>query len=393
MDAIAKRNYTALRIFYFFFYISVAAVAPYVNLYFKKIGLSGTEIGTIAAAGPLIILFGQPFWGIVADKTQQARRLLSFAIFMAMIISLFFIFFRRFESLILISILFTFFSTPIIPLADTAVLEFVTSQQLSYGKIRLWGSVGFAVLVTLIGKVAQTFGLIWIFPIYATVMLLIFILSFRIPKYQSHLQYRFIHGVAILRKNHRFILFLLGIFLLMATGTANVVYFGIYIDQLGGSTTLLGFVWMVAAVSEVPIFLYADKIFRKATPLQCLIAASFASALRWYLYTLIKNPVLLVLIQPLHAVGFGCYYLGAIHFVRQESPPGWMATGQTLFWAVAFGLSAISGSFVGGVIYQKYNSVVVVYILASIVAFISSLLFLMATKIPKRNNEELRVKS
>ncbi|MCX7918280.1 MAG: MFS transporter [bacterium] len=390
MDAIAKRNYNALRTFYFFFYISVAAVSPYINLYFKKIGLTGTQIGTIAAAGPVVILFAQPLWGFVADKTKQARQLLSFAILMAMITNIFFIFFQNFAALILVSIIFTFFSTPIIPLADTAALEFVGSNKLSYGKIRLWGSVGFAAFVTLIGKVTHNFGLLWIFPIYAFVMVINVILSFRIPKYQSHLEYRFIHGLTILRKNHRFILFLLGVFLLMATGTANVVYFGIYIDQLGGSTTLLGFAWMIAAISEIPIFLYADKIFQKVNPLQCLIAAAVASMFRWYVYTLITNPILLIFLQPLHAVGFGCYYLGAIHFIRQESPPGWMATGQTLFWAVAFGLSAITGSFFGGVIYQKYHSVAAVYAIASIVAFVSAILFLLATKIHKQNNDVLR---
>ena len=132
------------------------------------------------------------------------------------------------------------------------------------------------------------------------------------------------------------------------------------------------------------LFLFAHKIFEKATPLHCLIAAAFVSSLRWFLYTMIHNPVLLIFIQPLHAVGFGCYYLGSIHFVKQESPPGWMATGQTLFWAIGYGLSAIAGNFVGGMIYQKYNNVVVVYTVASIVAFIATLLFLMATKVRQK---------
>lgn len=381
MDKIVQKNYTALRIFYFCFYTSVATIAPYINLYFKKIGLTGTEIGIIAAAGPLIILFGQPFWGVVADKTQSARKLLSLAIFVTMVSSLLYLRFTNFGALILVSIIYTFFSTPIIPLADTASLEFVKQHQLSYGKIRVWGSLGFAAFVPVIGKLTQTFGLIWIFPIYALAMLFIFILSFQIPKYKTHFQYNLRGGLTTLMQNNRFVLFLIGVFLLNATGTANVVYFGIYIDQLGGSTILLGFAWMIASLSESLVFLFAHKIFEKATPLHCLIAAAAASSLRWFLYTLIHNPILLLFLQPLHALTFGCYYLGSIHFVKQESPPGWMATGQTLFWAVGYGLSAIAGSFLGGLIYQKYNSVVAVYTVASVVALISTILFIIATKI------------
>jgi PPP family 3-phenylpropionic acid transporter len=388
MDKAAQKHYTALRIFYFCFYASVATMAPYVYLYFKKIGLTGTEIGAIAAAGPLIVLIGQPLWGVVADKTQRARSLLSLATIITMISSLLYLGFTNFWPLICVSILFTFFSTPIIPLTDTATLEFVKQHQLSYGKIRFWGSFGFAAIVIIIGKITQSFGLILIFPIYASVMLLIFILSFEIPKYKTHFQFNFRGGIVALMQNNRYVLFLIGVFLLTATSSANVVYFGIFIDQLGGTTTLLGFAWMIAALSEGMIFLFSHKILGRVTPLQCLIAAAGGSVLRWLLYTIIHNPIVLVFLQPLHALTFGCYYLGSIHFVKQESPPGWMATGQTIFWAIGYGLSAIAGNFIGGMIYQKYNSVVAVYGISSLVALISMILFIVAANLKSKKSIE-----
>lgn len=381
MDAITKRNYTALRIFYFFFFISVATIAPYIYLYFKKIGLTGTEIGIIAAVGPLIVLIGQPLWGIIADKTQKARTVLSIAIFITMISSLFYLGFIQFWGLIFVSIIYTLFNTPIIPLTDTATLEFVSQHQLSYGKIRVWGSLGYAALVIVIGKLSQVFGLVWIFPIYAFVMLIIFILSFQLPKYKTHFEYHFLGGITKLMSNNRYVLFLIAIFLLTATNSANVVYFGIYIDQLGGTTTLLGLAWMIAALSESFIFLFSHQILTRVTPLHCLILAAAGSVLRWFLYTIIQNPILLVFLQPLHALSFGCYYLGSIHFVKQESPPGWMATGQTIFWAIGYGLSAIVGNFIGGVIYHRYNSVVAVYTISSLVALIAMILFIVAANL------------
>ncbi|MFB3895621.1 MAG: MFS transporter [bacterium] len=381
MDDITKRNYTALRVFYFFFFISVATLAPYIYLYFKKIGLTGTEIGLIAAVGPLIVLIGQPLWGIIADKTQKARTVLSIAIFITMISSLFYLGFTTFWGLICVSIVYTLFNTPIIPLTDTVTLEFVSRHQLSYGKIRVWGSLGYAVLVIVIGKLSQVFGLIWIFPIYAFVMLIIFILSFRLPKYKTHFEYHFLGGISKLMKNNRYVLFLIAVFLLTATNSANVVYFGIFIDQLGGTTTLLGLAWMIAALSESFIFLFSHQILRRVSPLHCLILASAGAILRWFLYTIIRAPLVLVLLQPLHALSFGCYYLGSIHFVKQESPPGWMATGQTIFWAIGYGLSAIVGNFIGGLIYQKYNSVVAVYAISSVVALIAMILFIIAASI------------
>jgi MFS family permease len=46
---------------------------------------------------------------------------------------------------------YAFVSAPIIPLVDNSVLEMLGTQRAEYGKVRLWGSVGWGVVATLIG--------------------------------------------------------------------------------------------------------------------------------------------------------------------------------------------------------------------------------------------------
>lgn len=52
-------------------YISGATFTPYITTYYKSRGVSVAQIGVLTAVGPLIALFPQPLWGVLADRTGR----------------------------------------------------------------------------------------------------------------------------------------------------------------------------------------------------------------------------------------------------------------------------------------------------------------------------------
>jgi hypothetical protein len=52
----------------------LAALAPFLTLYYEGLGMSGRQIGVLAATLPLVSLFAASLWGGLADATRQQRR-------------------------------------------------------------------------------------------------------------------------------------------------------------------------------------------------------------------------------------------------------------------------------------------------------------------------------
>src|SRR4051812_1334028 len=81
---------TIPKLFYFCNFAAMAAIMPFLALYYKQVGLTGREIGLVASLSPLVSLLAAPLWGGLADATQQHRRLLFLAIsgFLAAVLAL-----------------------------------------------------------------------------------------------------------------------------------------------------------------------------------------------------------------------------------------------------------------------------------------------------------------
>ena len=141
------------RTYYFFFVMGTGVVMPFLNLYFKKIGLTGKQIGTLSSLG-MVCMFAAPLlWGMINDRYNRHGRLLGFLI-VAGGVSFFAVSFSNiFYYLIPVIILFYFFYSPLVPLSDAMVLEYVHHDESdSFGKIRLWGTIGFVLASIVVGR-------------------------------------------------------------------------------------------------------------------------------------------------------------------------------------------------------------------------------------------------
>ncbi|MCB0096756.1 MAG: MFS transporter, partial [Caldilineaceae bacterium] len=82
-----------IKAFYFCYFGAMAALMPFLVLYYEQIGLSGRQIAVLAALPPLMNLFAAALWNGVADAFNQHKRLqmvaIAGAIGMALLVSQF----------------------------------------------------------------------------------------------------------------------------------------------------------------------------------------------------------------------------------------------------------------------------------------------------------------
>jgi MFS family permease len=342
-----------LKIFYFLYYAAAASLLPFLVLFYEQLELSGRQIGVLTAILPLVTLFAATFWGGLADATQRHRRLLGLAICGAMVMALVLSLASTFPVLVILVTVFAFFVAPIIPLMDNSALTFLGEQKRRYGKLRLWGAVGWGVAAPVVGQLVAQLGQGWSFYSYGLFMLAGLIISVRLPISQVHIGQTFWQGMRLLLGSRQWRYFLIIIFIAGIGSSLIHNYLFLYMEQLGANETLMGLALSVATLSELVVFSSSGRLLDRWGIRNLLLLALTTLAVRLLAYALVTNAWLVLPIQLLHGLSFSALWTAGVAYADKLAPPGLGATAQGLFTGVFFGVAAATGAFLGGILYEK----------------------------------------
>lgn len=343
-----KDSLVPLKMLLFSFHGANTMIISFLPLLLQHKGLEGKEIGWVLAVGPTVSIFSQPFWGYMSDKYQTVKRILLICLIGLLISSSIFFQMTTLPLLLLLAGIFYFFTAPIGALADSLSQRRADALHISFGTIRTWGSIGFATSSLLVGELLEATGIEYLLAPYLFMGGLALLVCFKLTDVTvkvAPIQFR---DLKQLVQNRPFIIFLALTLLVTITHRANDSYIGIFIAQLGGSESLIGISWFVGVASEALVFAFAGRWFRKYHPLIFIIGAGVLYAVRWFLFALIDMPILVVMLQFMHGLSFGVFYLAAFQYVTRLIPQVLQSTGHLVFLAVFFGLSGIVGSLGGG---------------------------------------------
>lgn len=375
------------RVFYLLYFGAVGCIFPYLNLYYQRIGLTGLQIGILSAIPALVVPLASPLWGILGDSLNLHRTLLSVAVGGTIIPVLLLSASSTMSWLVPVTFIYAFFFGPIGPLIDSTALEVAEASQRSYGELRAWGTIGFTASAWALGRIMESTSLKSLFHGYALFMLGSLVLSLFLPPRRQLWRGPMFRGLGILLADRVFVLFLACVFLLSATVAAVNNFFALYLDAFGASEGLVGLSWAIAALSEVPVMFLSGALLRRLAARGLLIVGFSVYALRWFLYSQITSPEMILLVQLLHGLSFGAYFVAGVVYTDQRAPEGLSATAQALFSGTALGLAGIAGGLMGGYLYDRVG-VMNLFRLCSLAATFALLLFLLA---PSHRNQGLQM--
>lgn len=361
-----------LKAFLFFYYSAMTIIISYLPVYFQERGLLGSQIGFLLAVGPLAAMISQPFWGYMTDKYKTSKRTILFCLAGSLISALFL--FQNISYSLLIVAVFIFFAfmSPVGGLGDSLAQKTANQFKISFGSIRLWGSLGFACMSLVGGFLLATIGVSFIYVPFLFFTFVALLIAFTVKDVETSKKPVQFKETAKLIKNKRFMFFLLIMMFLTITHRTNDSFLGIYIVEKGGTEAFIGWAWFIGVVSEAIVFATATYWFRKYHALTFIVVAGVFFTLRWFLMGIIENPLLVLPLQLMHGLTFGIFYLCAFHFISKLIPEELQSTGHLLFYSFFFGLSGMLGSSIGGLIIEEVNAAYL-YTLLAIVAVIGTI--------------------
>ncbi|WP_274363563.1 MFS transporter [Paenibacillus thermotolerans] len=359
-----------------FYYAQNAVFLPYLPLYFAAKGFSAAEIGVMMMAGPFVAVFAQPVWGFVSDKLQTVRNIVAILWVLAFLSGLGVFVSNGFAAAFLFITLHYFFVMPSSPLLDSLTIRTAEMSRVSYGAVRLWGSIGFSAAAVLtgvilmliggVGKLQWIYVTVWIFPL-ALLLLLKDVGTGAPPITLSSLS-------AMLR-NKSFLWFLLLVFVMMLPHRMNDSFLGLYMKELGAGEQLIGMAWALAALSEVPVFALLHRYMRNIHEFALLGIVGLLFVIRWGLFAVTDRPEVLFIMQLGHSVTFAAFWVTAVAYAVRVVPPQLRSTGQSLLSAVFIGLSGITGGIFGGWL-ERWGGYPSAYAAGAVLAGVAGIAFL-----------------
>ncbi len=348
--------------FYFFYFALVGVYIVFLPKLLLNSGFTATEVGIIYASGPFM-RFLLPFvFQYLIHLTHKVFRvsLLSVVISSA----LFFITIDNFYSYLVANLLFGASVGAILPFVESISLQVISKER--YGKVRLWGSIGFTSVALFFGDILKSpqDGILFL-TIAATATLLS---GFFITQYDAESS----HQKSLKETNRGFSIikywaFWLSAFLLQVSFGGFYNFFTIYETAHGISMQTAGYLWSFGVLCEIILFYYQGPLLRKN--LLLLLKFSIASAvLRWLLLYLFPESLLAAYVsQSMHAFSFALYYTAVISYVYDLYTQKKLA--QQFLLGLTFGLGGSVGAVIAGQIYDHDPSLLFGF--EAIVAFLS----------------------
>ncbi|MDF2067539.1 MFS transporter [Bacillus sp. Cr_A10] len=362
----------------FLFFGLLALFIPFLPVYLEDKGLSASEIGLVIGTGGFVTLIAQPLWGFISDKTKTIRKVMLILVSLTTIFGYFLFNVDSFVLLVMFSLLVYFALMPLDPLTES--LNFTVSEmaRVSYGSIRTYGALGYAILSLIVGFSMDYFGMNSASILFAILGLISFAIVWFMPDVQASTKPVTMEGLKQVLKNKEMLLFLVMVFISSIPARMNDTFLGLHLRALGGDTSLIGIAFFIAATSEIVIFALSFWWLRKGKELEIITIATFFYFLRFILAAFILSPLALTLLQVLQMFTFPIFYTAAIQYLYQIMPKEWRATGQTVLALLFFGLSSIIASYAGGYIYKEFGGHTF-YFIISIMSFIGVLFGVLLT--------------
>ena len=355
-----------LSFFYLFYFAMVGVYVIFMPKVLLDFNYTKLEVGIIYAAAPFMRFLLPYAFKYLFTLTHKVYLLALGMTFISTII-----FVQSVESFwfyLFANLLFGASMGIVLPFVETISLQRISKKE--YGKIRLWGSVGFVVVALWLGNtINSSFEVL-----YALVGTALFSLLFG----YLVLQYDSQSNGQEQESDNRFSLgkfwaFWLSIFLMQVAFGGFYNFFTIYQLDQGLNLTVVTLLWTFGVLCEI-VMLYFQGGLLQRNLLIILQIATFITAFRWLLlYLFADNLMIIFASQSLHAISFALYHTAAITYVFTLYSQKKLA--QQFLLGIGFGLGGTVGSLIAGHYYGES-----LFLIEAFITFIAGIMLMVHQK-------------
>lgn len=338
----------------------------YMNIYFRELGFSGQQVGTLTAVGTFAGMVLLPVTGMLGDKLRSPKRVFIWAI--AIMFPLF----------LLVPVFGHVFGGKMLPFVLLSAVLLVCSQVASssleswngmemerigasYGEIRRYGSLGFVFIClmagALVGPVLPSWSCCVIMPLVALPL----IWMLRKPGTETaavkEKETRSLSGTGIIMavfRNYYFVMFLLlHLGFCAFQGTVNLCL-SYLMDYAGAQQSSMGIVSSVRAGVEILAMFWIGSSKKKPPHWVILGVACLLVAVEHLIYPWMTSFPLMTAASLLTGIGGGLYFGISANYVLQIVDNRAASTAMAVLGVVK-ATAGIVGTAWGGGIIDRYG--------------------------------------
>ena len=349
--------YWRLSGFYFFYFAFVGAMSPFWGLYLQSLMFSAVQIGVLMSLLQVMRIFAPNIWGHIADRTGKRTHIVQIAVISSVVVFLGVFVSDNFWWLFVVMAALGFFWSASLPLVEAMTLSHLGERTESYGRIRLWGSVGFIVMVIGIGYALDYLPISWLPGAVWVVMLGMVVFARVIPEstiLPSHTDHVPVWN--IVRKPEVASL-LIACLLMAAAHGPYYTFYSIYLVDHGYDKSTVGWLWALGVLCEIGIFLMIPRLFARISARRLILISFALAGMRFLLIAWgVDTPWLIIAAQTLHAFTFGTYHAAAVSLIHQHFQGRHQARGQALYTSISYGIGGAVGGLVSGLSWDSLGS-------------------------------------
>lgn len=351
-----------LCICYLLFFVTMGVYTPYLNVYYERVGLSGSQMGMIHSCGYIAAMLFSPLWGAITDKTHKYKAMASFLILATGITGLIWQQQTEFLWIFVASLFLSVFRSNIGNVLDAFCVEYSKQNKKEFSLIRSMGSLGYLAGSFVVGNL-----MFEIFHIQGPYMQVLFgiallfvalMLFVKEPNFSSEVKED--HNLKsnlkelLHNKDYIFILFV-SFFTMMILDSTNNYIGNHLVMTMNLEDSAIGLVTCAMVLPEVFIVMNFHHLIRKYGTKKTYLFAIVTQVIRCVIYTLTSNMYVFMAASVVHGFMVGCGTVCIVSYIHKKVPTYMLATAMTIyggFTVVGYALQ----SQLFGIIYQMFGS-------------------------------------
>lgn len=419
-----------MRLLFLIFYASQGCLQPYLPVYYKSLGHGSEIIGLLSAVKPATTFVVAPAWGMISDAVRKPFAILQLTFVLSLVGQVLVCCSNNARTIMVLVFAQSIFSAPVKGLLDSMVLEHMKDRSL-YGRVRLWGSIGFGVGAAIGGSLVSysrphsvSFDFFDKLPVSLKPALLyvdaslqsmrgckllfglhallsipawLCILSLQQVDRQKQCAQKkeiakgsdggIVSGLLLLVHDTDVLLFFFLVFVVGASSGVleNFVY--VRMREVGATATAMGVSRFVSALGAVPSFWFSGHLTASLGADKVIALSLLVFTVRFVLYAYMRTAIEGLPAEALRGITFAAFWSTATVYVHRVSPPGMHATMRMILSAMYAGLGQSLGAIVGGKLQHLYGGVPT-FMMMAVVDFLFAILVLVLVnfKTSSQNN-------
>jgi len=349
---------------WFCYYAFVGLFSPYSPLWLSHLGYSTLAIGAFASLQSWARVVAPYGWGWLADHGGRRVALLRLACMLSVLAAAALWFVGDAGVLPLALALAALFlaNGAVTPIGEALLLKQLHGagglDARRYGRIRVWGSIGFIASVLAFGVLLQRAGIQWL-PLFTVALFaLLAWAAWSLPPQRdpAAAEARPRASIWPVLRQPELRWFFAGVMLAVLAHTALYVFFSLYLVALGYGKPAVGALWAVSVAAEIVFFALAGRFFARVGDYRWLVLAALATCARFAAIAAFGQVLaVMVLAQLTHALTFAAHHMACTSLIARHFPDRMRTRGSALYTTLGYGVPGLAGGVAGGLLSEQFG--------------------------------------